>query len=176
MTPAEIEILVETHMESVFQFCCFLTGNRADAEDLSQDTFLKAMELERKFHWNREERADRNYLIGIAVNLWKNQQRKMRRRQRIAPMEPLSEVLVHAKDKTDVEAQVLEQELTEMMQQMIALLPEKQRIVVHLFYASQMSMEEIAKILHIPKETVKSRLRLAKKRLRNNLEVYGYEI
>lgn len=175
MTSDEIEYLVETHMESVFQFCCFLTGNRADAEDLSQDTFLKAMELKRQFHWKEEERADRNYLIGIAVNLWKNRQRKRIRRQKIAPEESFSDVVANIGDGSDMEEQILEQELAEIVQKMISRLPDKQKVVVDMYYFTQMSMEEIGKALHIPKETVKSRLRLSKEKLRAGLEVYGYE-
>lgn len=176
MTSEQIDELVAMHMESVFQFCCFLTGNRSDAEDLSQDTFVKVMEIKHKFRWNEEPRADRNYLIGIAVNLWKNRQRKRIRRHRIAPTEPLSEVLVNMRNGSDVEEQVLEQELARLIREMISDLPDKQKIVVHLFYSAQMSMEEIAGTLHIPKETVKSRLRLAKEKLKKRLEVCGYEI
>lgn len=176
MAPDKIEAFVETHMESVFQFCCFLTGNRSDAEDLSQDTFVKAMELRHKFHGDGEERTDRNYLIGIAVNLWRNQRRKRNRRQGIAPTQPLSEVLNQAESGFNMEEQVLEQELLRMVQEIIASLPDKQKVVIHMFYSAQMSMEEIAKVLHVPKETVKSRLRLAKEKIRKGLEVYGYEI
>lgn len=176
MTSEQIEKLVTTHMDSVFQFCCFLTGSRADAEDLSQDTFLKVMEIKHKFHWNEESRSDRNYLIGIAVNLWRNQQRKRSRRQRIAPTEPLSDTRANLGQCPDIEEQVLDQELERLLRECISNLPDKQKVVIHMFYSAQMTMEEIAGILHIPKETVKSRLRLAKNHLRKGLEVYGYEV
>lgn len=176
LTPEQIEELVTTHMDSVFQFCCFLTGNRRDAEDLSQDTFLKVMEIKHKFHWNEESRSDRNYLIGIAVNLWRNQQRKRSRRQRIAPMEPLSEITANPGTCSDIEEQMLDQELERLLRECISNLPDKQKVVIHMFYSARMTMEEIAGTLHIPKETVKSRLRLAKDQLRKRLEVYGYEV
>ena len=176
VTPEQIEELVMTHMDSVFQFCCFLTGNRSDAEDLSQDTFLKVLEIKHKFHWNEESRSDRNYLIGIAVNLWKNQQRKRSRRQRIAPTEPLSEIKANPWQCSDMEERMLDQELGRLLKECISDLPDKHKIVIHMFYSAQMSMDEIAKTLHIPKETVKSRLRLAKGKLRKKLEVHGYEV
>lgn len=176
MSSEKIEYLVETHMPSVFQFCCFLTGNRMDAEDLCQDTFLKAMELGHKFHCSGEERDTRNYLIGISVNIWRNHQRKRRRRQQIAPMDTFEESSFDIADGKGLEEQVIEQEMVKEMRTAINQLPEKQRIVIHLYYSAEMSMEEIAKVMHIPKETVKSRLRLAKKKLRKGLEVQGYEV
>lgn len=175
MSSEKMEYLVETHLSSVFQFCCFLTGNRLDAEDLCQDTFLKSMELGSRFPCNGTERDSRNYLIGIAVRLWKNQQRKRQRRKRIAPENLLDESAENLTDGKILEDQVIEQELLIEVQKAINQLPDKQRLVMHLYYSAEMNQEEIAKLLHIPRETVKSRLRLAKKKLRKRLEVWGYE-
>lgn len=181
MSSEKIEYLVETHMPSVFQFCCFLTGNRLDAEDLCQDTFLKAMELGHKFHCcgdesEQETRKTRNYLIGISVNLWRNHQHKRQRRNRIAPMDTLDEAALYVSGEKLLEEQVMEQEMIREVHHFINQLPEKQKIVIHLYYSAEMSMEEIARLMHIPKETVKSRLRLAKNKLRQGLEVRGYEV
>lgn len=175
MSSEKMEYLVETHLSSVFQFCCFLTGNRLDAEDLCQDTFLKSMELGSRFPCDGTERDNRNYLIGISVRLWKNHQRKRQRRKRIAPEDFLEESLGNMTDGKILEDQVVEQELLTELQKAINQLPDKQRLVVHLYYSAEMNLEEIAKLLHIPRETVKSRLRLAKKKLRKRLEVWGYE-
>lgn len=176
MTSDKIDALVERHLNSVYQFCCYLTGNRLDGEDLCQDTFLKAMEIERKLPVDASEREMRNYLIGIAVNLWKNHQRKKKRRQEIAPVqwEAYGE-LESIADELVVEEKILEQELEQLLQKAITGLPKKQKLVMDLYYSGQLSPQEIGKLLHIPKETVKSRLRLAKKKLRNELEVGGYE-
>lgn len=176
MSSEKMEYLVETHLPSVFQFCCFLTGNRLDAEDLSQDTFLKAMELSHKFPCGGTERETRNYLIGISVRLWKNQQRKRQRRHKIAPEDTLEESTLGLTDGKILEDQVIEQELIVEVQNAIHQLPDKQKLVIHLYYSAEMNMEEIAKLLHVPRETVKSRLRLAKNKLRKRLEVRGYEI
>ena len=48
MTIEEIEQSIASYGEDVFRFCCYLTGNRSSAEDLYQDTFLKAVELNEK--------------------------------------------------------------------------------------------------------------------------------
>lgn len=176
MTSKQMDALVAIHLNSVFQFCCYLTGSRLEAEDLSQDAFVKAMELESRFPFDGTEREIRNFFIGIAVNLWKNQQRKRKRRQEIAPTSHIDETEQEKlSSPNNVEQEILERELMSAVQCAVSQLPEKQRVVVHLYYSAGMSMEEIAGVLHIPKQTVKSRLRLAKERLRKNLEVSGYE-
>lgn len=177
MTSEEMELLAKHHLESVFQFCCFLTGSRSEAEDLCQDTFLKAMELERKITCEIENKETRNFLIGIAVNLWKNLRRKKSRRHRIAPVSSLDEMTqFSAYSEQNVEHEMLQREMVEEVRNAIAKLPDKQRIVINMFYSAEMNIEEIAKVLHVPKETVKSRLRLARGKIRKDLEVIGYEV
>lgn len=177
MTTEEMEILAKRHMESVFQFCCFLTGSRSEAEDLCQDTFLKAIELEKKIDCINEDREMKNYLIGIAVNLWKNHRRKKSWRQRIAPSSSFDEIAQQMLcTEQNIEDEMLKKEMVNEVRVAVERLPDKQKIVINLYYSAEMNMEEVAKVLHIPRETVKSRLRLAKGKIRKSLEVLGYEI
>lgn len=177
LTTEEMECLVEKHMASVFQFCCYLTGNREEGEELCQETFLKAVEMRRKIHVRDEDgRSARNYFIGIAVNLWRNERRKQGRRQRIAPMVPWAEdAMERISDAADLEDTVIHKEMLREVQEQIQTLPDAQRIVVNMYYSAQMGVSDIARILHLPKETVKSRLRLAKGKIRKGMEVKGYE-
>ena len=66
MTIEEIEQSIASYGEDVFRFCCYLTGNRSSAEDLYQDTFLKAMEITRPV----EPDMAGKFLAGVAANLW----------------------------------------------------------------------------------------------------------
>ena len=72
MTTEEMEVLVNEYGTSLYRFCCHLTGNVPEAEDLYQDTFLKTVELSHKLDRCGDGKSKRNYLIGISVNLWKN--------------------------------------------------------------------------------------------------------
>ena len=54
-------------------FCCHLTGNVQEAEELYQDTFLKAVELMKNIDY---ENNPKSFLISIALRLWKNKKRK----------------------------------------------------------------------------------------------------
>lgn len=90
MTIEEIEQSIASYGEDVFRFCCYLTGNRSSAEDLYQDTFLKAMEITRPV---KPDMAGK-FLAGVAANLWKNQWRKEKRRQKYV-MQDQKENTVH---------------------------------------------------------------------------------
>ena len=59
---------------------------------------------------------------------------------------------------------------------MIGKLPEKLKLVIDMHYFGEMTIEDIASVLHIPKGTVKSRLFLARKQLQKEMEEMGYEI
>jgi RNA polymerase sigma-70 factor (ECF subfamily) len=54
-------------------------------------------------------------------------------------------------------------------------LPEKYRVPIHLFYSAEMQIAQIAQILHIPEGTVKTRMRKAKKMIKDELEALGYD-
>ena len=84
----ELNELIRLHGAAVYSFCCRLAANRPDAEDLYQETFLKATELCRKIDRYDNPKA---FLLAIALRLWKDKRRKFARRQRIAPMESLPE-------------------------------------------------------------------------------------
>ena len=64
----------------------------------------------------------------------------------------------------------MKEEQLELLRKCVDNLPEKQRQVITLFYAGELSLEEISKVLKIPKGTVKSRLHKAKEELRKEME------
>ena len=72
------------HSHQIFHFCYHLTGNRMDAEDLFQDTFLTAWEKRDVLRNQASDSQIKNYLLGITTHLWKNHQRKRLRRNEIA--------------------------------------------------------------------------------------------
>lgn len=179
MTIEEIEKCVTEYGEDLFRFCCFLTGNRDKGEDLYQDTFLTATEIKQKIAY---EDAGK-YLPGIAANLWKNQWRKKKRRQKVISSVEfngdsmseniLGQGIVHIPDTLDC---YIERETREQVQRVVDALPGKYRIVILLYYSADLSTKEIAQQLHISKGTVTSRLLRARERIKKGLEASGYEI
>ncbi|MGN0154750.1 MAG: RNA polymerase sigma factor [Lachnospiraceae bacterium] len=170
MKSCEIDLLVEQYGESIYRYCKGITFTPEDAEDLYQQTFLKAFELHRKISLDKNPRA---YLISIAANLWKNHKSKYARRERIAPTISAETEGVQIEDienGQDMLEQIVKEEQLAYLRNCIHLLPEKQRKVLELFYAGELSVEEISRVLRIPKGTVKSRLHSAKEQLRKEME------
>ena len=73
------------------------------------------------------------------------------------------------------ESYIIQEDVNNTVQQMVANLPEKYRMPIHLYYSANMSVQEIAEVLRIPKGTVKSRMNKARNLLKNELEVLGYD-
>lgn len=170
MKSCEIDLLVEQYGDSVYRYCKGITFTPEDAEDLYQQTFLKAFELHKRISLNKNPKA---FLMSIASNLWKNHKSKYARRERIAPTisSEQEEVRIEAvSEEPDILEQIVKREQLNLLRDCVEGLPEKQRQVIQLFYAGGLSIEEIAGILKIPKGTVKSRLHSAKEQLRKEME------
>lgn len=170
MKSCDIDQLVEQYSDSVYRYCKSLAFTLEDAEDLYQQTFLKAFELRRKISVDKNPKA---YLLSITTNIWKNEKSKYARRERIAPTISSDVEGVQIEDVqagTDLLEQIVKEEQLELLRRCVDNLPEKYRQVITLFYAGELSLEEIAKVLKIPKGTVKSRLHTAKEQLRKEME------
>lgn len=174
MTRQELISLIEQEGKAVYSFCCMLTGNQGEAEELYQEAMLSAVEHCRDIDSSQNPKG---YLIGIVVRLHRDSRRKYARRQRIAPMGQLKEEMeaVLRDEMPDIEEQMVVREGYTLVRQEVRALPEKLRTTVLLYYTAELSVEEIALRLHIPQGTVKSRLHKARNVLRQRLEEYGYE-
>lgn len=170
MKSCDIDQLVEQYSDSVYRYCKSIAYTPEDAEDLYQQTFLKAFELHKRISLEKNPKA---YLLSVATNIWKNHKSMYARRERIAPtvsseMEGIQ--IEDIRSDQDVLEQVVKEEQLGLLRQCVDNLPEKQRQVITLFYAGELSLEEISKVLKIPKGTVKSRLHKAKEELRKEME------
>ncbi len=176
MNIADLNDLIELHGKAIYSFCLNLTKNQPDTDDLYQETFLKAMELCHKID---KDNNPKGFLISIAIGLWKNNRRKYARRQKIAPIEKLSEDINNGyvlKDTLTPENIVISNELCIMIRTAADKLDNKLKIPLYMYYTAEMSNEEIASALKIPLGTVKSRLHKARRVLKNDLmEVSKYE-
>ena len=71
--------------------------------------------------------------------------------------------------------QILLDEESIMVRNAVKKMDEKYKLIIYLYYTAELSIEEISKTLSIPLGTVKSRLFKARKIIKKNLEVDGYE-
>ena len=174
MTIQELERLIALYGKDIFSFCAHLTGSRQEAEELYQETFLRAVE---RMEDIREDGNQKSYILSVALNLWKNRRRKFAWRQRIAPEQglPCEGGDPEAETATDALSELLKEERRLTVREAVRRLPDRYRIPVLLYYMEELPVAEIAGAMGIPEGTVKSRLSAARKLLKKELEGYFYE-
>ncbi len=173
MTEEELNLLIIAYGKHLFSFCCNLSGNKSEAEDLYQDTLLKAVELRHKLDSSGNPKS---FLMGIAVKIWQNHKKKYAVRQKIVQLEELNENFVQYEDGTSQqpEEKVILDETIITVRREVKRLPEKLQIIIYMYYTAEMSVEDIGRALHIPNGTVKSRLYKGRILLKELLEVHYY--
>lgn len=159
------------HLDGLYAFAFRLTGRRAEAEDLVQDTFVRACRYADRFEPGTHLRA---WLFRMQMNLYINRFRKAKRERealqsefvgasRLAPMGVDSGYL------PDQEKRVDQDRLMRRVGQEMERLPEEHRVVLLLVDVQEMSYRETAEVLGCPVGTVMSRLHRARGALREVL-------
>lgn len=169
MKQEELEKYIYTYGKDLYSFCCHVTRCRQEADDLYQDTFLKMYEMGEKLVIRSNPKS---FIMGVALNLYRNYKRKMSLRERITG---ISVSVDEASDSIAGEGQETEElavteEERRIVRNAVAQLPDKYRIPILLSYMEELPMAEIAAILQMPEGTVKTRIHRAKKILRGKLE------
>lgn len=169
-----IENLVDEYGTIVYKFCIKISQNKVEAEDLYQQTFLKALELRKKLC---KDKNPKGFLISIAVRLRSNSVRKFIRRNRIAPTMNTNEYesTITKDNKSNIESEVIHKEVKKEVNLAVSKLQDKFKLPIIMYYTADMSVDEISKALKIPKGTVKSRMHKARLLIKSDLEEIGYE-
>ena len=156
-SPLDIRTLVQDHHRDVYRYAYRLTGRQADAEDLTQQTFLVAQQ---RLHQVRQPERVVSWLFAILRSCYLKAERKS------TPLLATS-VELDVDSIPDVPAENAIDE--ELLQAAIDELPDEFKLVLVMFYFEECSYKEIAEQLQIPIGTVMSRLTRAKGRLRSRL-------
>lgn len=155
--PAAWEQLVRTHHRRVYILCYRFTGRSEEAEDLTQEVFLRVFRTLKSYR--AEEGNFSTWLASLTRNLLIDHYRKARR-DRV--LEPLEEQLPVLEEKTaaGVQADSITRgrEAEETLQTALGKLSPELREAVILRDVSEMEYQEIAHILGVPEGTVKSRI------------------
>lgn len=150
--------LIVTHHASLYRYAYRLTGQPADAEDLTQQAFLIAQQ---KLHQLRETERAGAWLYAILRSCFL---KSCRSKQPESP--PGGWEADELVDETSTENETIDQEA---LAAALAELPDEFRLVVLMFYFEDLSYKEIAEQLELPIGTVMSRLSRAKGHLRRRL-------
>ena len=144
---------VEDHRDVVFRIALTYLRDRADADDITQDVFLKLLKSDGHFEsWEHLRR----WLIRVTINECKSLFRKPWRR--VEDIENLADSLSAAQDETK------------------AVLSDVMRVPIVLYYYLGFSTSEIAELLHVPAATVRTRLARGRSKLKFILEEGDREI
>jgi len=159
-------VLFETHKDRVYSIALRYVGDSPAAMDIAQETFLKLLSSIQQF---RGDASFESWLYRLVVNCCLDYHRK---RRRFLPLldDALDEALDLFRAPNDSALHdLLREEQAERVQQLVAQLPEEQRMVVVLRYTEDLSYEEIADLLGCRRGTVASRLNRAHKALERRL-------
>lgn len=160
--------LIEKHSSRIYSIAYQITGNSADAQDITQEIFIKLHGVLHKF--NHKYRFT-TWLYRIAVNTSIDYQRKHSRR-RYFPLEDMK--CMSAIDDIHNNPEVLHErnELKGIISQLTGLLTERQRKVFILRDLQDFSTPEVASILNCSQITVRVHLAGARSRIKTALQQY----
>lgn len=146
--------LVERYRDNLFAVAFNICKNAADSDDIVQETFLQYYLTKQKFESEQHIRA---WLIRVAINKAKNVTRTFWRQHKV-PLEEYMETLV------------FEAPEDEALFETVMALPQKYRLVIHLYYYEEYSVHEIAAALKLTESNVKVRLSRARGMLKEQLK------
>lgn len=168
----DIESLTEIYNETknmVYFTVLKLTNSESDAQDLVQDTYIKAFQ---NLGMLQDEKSFIKWLKTIAINLSKNYLKKCKpllfktdenEEQALASIPEISEDFLPAE-------YVDRQEKCRLIMEIVDSLPDLQRTAVLLYYFDELHIGEVARIMETSEGTTKSRLNYARKQIKEEVE------
>ena len=149
-----VQDLINAYKNNVYAAAFSICKNCSDAEDVVQDTFLQYYMTRKKFDNEQHVRA---WLLKVAINKAKNIQSSFWHKNKL----PLDDYIETLSFETPETKELFEE---------VMKLPEKYRVVVHLFYYEDFSVKEIAKILRTTENNIKVRLSRGRAKLKEALK------
>ncbi len=149
-----VQELFEKYQDNLYIIAFNVCKNAEDAKDVVQDTFIQYYSAKKEFD---DEQHIRAWLIRVAINKAKNMNNTFWRRNKMS-LEDYMETLA------------FETPASEELFETVMHLPEKYRIVIHLFYYEDYTVHEIADILKLSESNVKVRLSRGRSLLKEKLQ------
>ncbi len=161
-----IEMLVRQYETSVFRLALSIVGDQAEANEITQETFISAL---RSLSSYQEKKSFKAWLYRIALNHSRSVLRKRRSLARLGTV--LASIFrVETQKQVLPEDAVIQNEAEAILWKSLNQLDERFRTVVVLRYFHELSIAEISEILSVNEGTIHSRLHSAREKLRGALE------
>jgi len=149
-----VQELVEMYKDNIYAAAFNICKSAADAEDVVQETFLQYYMTKKEFD---DEKHIRYWILRVAINKAKNIQSSFRRKNEMSLEDYVETLTFETPESRELFEEVMK-------------LPEKYRVVIHLFYYEDYSVKEIAKILRTTESSVKVRLSRGRVKLKDALK------
>lgn len=167
---AAMEVLYDRFNRPVFSFAYRMVGDRNHAEDVMQEVFLRAWRRAARFSETRGTLI--SWLLSITHNLAIDELRKVQRRPQKADSAEPELLMASLRDTGEsIEEIAIGSEYGQIVREVLAEIPDAQRIVLELGYFRGMTQREIAEHLDTPLGTVKTRMRLALQKLQDSEKI-----
>lgn len=154
METSEYIRIAEQYTDIVYRAALSYCKKKNDAEDAVQNTFVKLLKTDTEFS---DDEHIRKWLIRVAVNECKNIWKSFWRRN------------ITSFEELEKEPEYIESDKTELFSEVMKL-PQKYRVVLHLYYYEGYCVKEIAKLVGISESNVQTRLMRARNKLKLQLE------
>lgn len=152
--------VVEMYQRRMFGLLLMMMGDRAGAEDVMQESFIRAYSHLESYDLHREFYP---WLATIAVRLAQNW---LKHRGRLDARESAEPAAQTSDDAVDLLGELIEDERARHLWRVVASLPRGERMVVLLHYREEMKVSDIGKTLGVTDGTVKTMLHRARRKLR----------
>jgi RNA polymerase sigma-70 factor (ECF subfamily) len=163
--PTAFEILFDRHGGAAYSLAYRIVGDRAKAEDVTQEAFLSLWRSGDRY--DRARGSVRTWLLGIVRNRAID---VLRRDVHIAPSVSYEdELAVVEPSRADTGVEALRREAARQVRGALSVLPADQMRVIELAYFGGLTHSEIAEMLGMPLGTVKGRMRLGMEKIRTQL-------
>lgn len=163
--------IVELYKDKLYHLAYRMTGNRQEAEDIVQETFLRVYKNLERYDVNQKFST---WIYRIATNLCID---RLRKRKAVYSLdaessdhEGLDGYAMMPSDNRTPESELLLSETQWLIQEAIATLPVKYKSVMILRYMQDLSLQEISDVLDMPVTTIKTRVHRGREFLRKKLE------
>lgn len=169
---SEFESITLPHLDALYNTALRLTKNETDAEDLLQETYLKAFRFFHRFEKGTHIKA---WLFKILTNTFINQYRKRQRDKEILEDWDWEQISTPNTTVRELEEKIMDRFISEQVVDALAKIPVEFRMVVIYADLEEFSYKEISEIVDCPIGTVMSRLYRGRRLLRKMLREFAVE-
>lgn len=153
-------VLIDQYKDLVFTLALRMLKNREEAEEVSQDTFIKIFKSLQKF---KGDSKFSTWIYKVTYNTCLDRLKKNKRQQQVVTIDEFTEK--HVKTIDNALENLVEEEKKQAIQECINLLPSEDGFLLTLYYFEEQSLAEISKIVGISANHVKVKLYRSRQKL-----------